>query len=56
VTFLAIAHNGQLDFGSDFNQARLREFLEEREGKQFRIEPVKTTRTLTQNAYYWLSI
>jgi hypothetical protein len=54
MTFVALAHNGQLDFGSEFNTARLRTYLADHEGKQFRVDEIKTTRSLSQNAYYWL--
>lgn len=52
-TFLFKAKSGVMDFGSEFNEARLRQYLKEREGKKFRIEEEKSTRTLSQNALYW---
>jgi hypothetical protein len=54
MTFLARAHNGQLDFGSHFNQARLQAFLADHEGKEFRIDQVQTKRTISQNNFYWM--
>jgi hypothetical protein len=54
MTFLARAHNGQLDFGSDFNQARLRAFLADHEGKEFRVDQVQTKRSHSQNNFYWM--
>ncbi|MBV9825190.1 MAG: hypothetical protein JO001_05905 [Alphaproteobacteria bacterium] len=54
MTFLATAHNGQLDFGSDFNQQRLRLYLSDHEGKQLRLDEIKTVRSLSQNRYYWV--
>lgn len=52
--FLAKAKDGKLDFGSETNQARLRMVVKENEGRTFRLEMMKTTRTLSQNAFYWL--
>lgn len=52
-TFLFKAKNGHPDFGSEFNEARLRQHLKQNEGKIFRIEQEKNTRTLSQNALYW---
>lgn len=51
--FLATAHNGKLDFGSDINQARLHDFLVKNEGKTLRVELPKTTRSLSQNSLLW---
>lgn len=42
-----------MDWGSDFNLARLRQHLKEHEGKVFRLEKLKSTRTLSQNNLYW---
>ena len=53
-TFLVKIKEGELDFGSEFNQARWREFLKENEDKWIRIEKPKENRTLSQNNYYWL--
>jgi hypothetical protein len=53
-TFLAKAINGKLDYGSDFNLARLHDALKSTEGKTWRIEYVETKRTLSQNSLYWL--
>jgi hypothetical protein len=41
-----------MDFGSEFNQTRLRVHLKENEGKVYRIEPEVHTRTLPQNKLY----
>lgn len=51
--FLATAHNGKLDFGSDINQARLHDFLVKNEGKTLRVELPKTVRSSQQNRLYW---
>jgi hypothetical protein len=53
MTFLFKAKNGGMDFGSDYNSARLRQTLKENEGKIFRIEQEVSTRTLSQNKLYW---
>jgi hypothetical protein len=52
ITFLFKAKNGKPDFGSEFNEARLRQHLKENEGKVYRIEQEKSTRTLSQNKLY----
>ncbi len=52
-TFLFKAKAGRQDFGSLYNQARFQQYLKESEGKVFRIEQEKNTRTLSQNALYW---
>lgn len=43
-----------LDFGSDFNLARFKEFVKANAGKQVRIELPVTKRSNTQNNYYWV--
>lgn len=43
-----------LDFGSEFNQARWKEFAEKNTGKTVRIELPEPSRTNTQNNFYWL--
>jgi hypothetical protein len=52
-TFLFKAKNGEMDLGSPYNQARFKQYLKENQGKVFRIEQEKSTRTLSQNALYW---
>jgi hypothetical protein len=52
--FNATIREGKLDFGSDYNQARFRQWLKDREGKKIRIEQLVTNRTKLQNSYYWL--
>lgn len=52
--FIATAKNRMLDFGSEYNNIRLREFLRKNEGKKFAVEMIKTKRSLSQNNYYWL--
>lgn len=42
-----------LDFGSDHNLARFKEFVKANAGKQVRIELPVTKRTNNQNSYYW---
>jgi hypothetical protein len=53
-TFLAKIKNVSLDFGSEFNQARFKQFLKDNEGKWIRIELPKPLRTNQQNRYYHL--
>lgn len=52
--FIATAKNGILDFGSDYNNIRLMEFLRKHEGKKFAVEMIKTKRSLSQNNFYHL--
>jgi hypothetical protein len=52
--FLAKARGGELDFGSETNQARLAEFLKKHEGETLRLELPKKQRTVSQNKFYWL--
>lgn len=42
-----------LDFGSDHNLARWRDWCKQNHGKEVRIEPLKRTRTVNQNSLYW---
>lgn len=49
-----IDEKGGLNFGSDFNLARFRQFCKENIGKILRIEKQVNTRTLSQNSLYWL--
>lgn len=51
--FRAIVRAGALDFGSDFNLARFREWCRQHEGANLRIEEVKPLRSTSQNKYYW---
>lgn len=53
-TFLVkIDKDGGLDFGSEYNLARFRQFCRENKGKTLRIEEEISTRTLSQNNLYW---
>lgn len=52
-TFLAKIKNGELDFGSNYNEARFRQFLKENNGKELRISKLTRKRSLNQNALYW---
>lgn len=49
-----IDEKGGLNFGSDFNLARFRQFCKDNIGKILRIEKQVNTRTLSQNSLYWL--
>lgn len=44
----------RMDFGSDFNENRYKQFLKDNEGKVVKIENQISTRSLSQNALYWL--
>lgn len=54
ITFIGIAKDAGLDFGSDFNAVRFRNYLREHQGKTFRITEVIPTRSINQNRLYWL--
>lgn len=43
-----------MDFGSEFNQKRLLQHLKENDGKEYKIEPLVRTRSLSQNNLYHL--
>ena len=53
-TFIIQSKDGQIDWGSPFNEARFREWLRLHPGKRLRIQPIKEYRTGSQNNYYWL--
>jgi len=54
MTFLTkIDAKGGMDFGSEFNLARFRQFCKENKGKALRIELEVSTRSLSQNNLYW---
>lgn len=48
------AKGGKVSFGSDFNQARFREWCKENEGKWLRIEDEKPLRSMSQHKFYWV--
>lgn len=52
--FVFTVMNCKPDFGSDYNEARFREFLKGNEGKKFEIHRKERKRTISQNAYYWV--
>jgi len=51
--FLVKINNNEIDFGSEFNAMRWREFKRENEGKWLRIEKPVSLRSKRQNSYYW---
>ena len=55
-TWIAKSVNGTLDWGSEFNLARLRQWLKEHPNKLLKLEPLKEYRTGSQNNLYWLYI
>lgn len=52
-TFLFKSNKGDMDFGSDFNEARFRQALKDNDGKVFRVEQEVSTRSMSQNKLYW---
>lgn len=52
--FLAKLKDGNLDFGSDFNRGRFKQFARDNDGKQIRIELPEAKRSDRQHRYYWL--
>lgn len=53
-TFLVkIDNKGGMDFGSEFNLARFRQFCKDNIGKTLKIEKQISTRSLSQNNLYW---
>lgn len=53
-TFLFKSNKGIWDFGSEHNYKRFIAYLKENDGKEFRIEPLIRTRSLSQNNLYWM--
>ncbi len=54
-TFLVkISPEGKLDWQSEYNLARFKEFAKENVGKVMRLETPKAVRSLAQNALYWV--
>ncbi len=53
-TFIFQAKEGKMTWGSVYNHQRFLNCLKENEGKDFRIELLKSTRSLSQNSLYWL--
>jgi hypothetical protein len=51
--YIFTARKGQPDFGSEYNRARFIDDLKKHEGKDYRIERIKYTRSLDQNRLYW---
>lgn len=52
--FLVKIDKGQLNFGSEANQARWRQFLKDNDEKWLRIEKPISKRSGQQNRFYWL--
>ena len=54
-TFIVkIDEKGGMNFGSEYNLARFRQFCKDNIGKTLRIEKQISTRSLSQNQLYWL--
>jgi hypothetical protein len=45
---------GKVNFGSDFNVMRFREWCKEHEGARLRIEHVEPVRSMSQHRFYWV--
>lgn len=52
--FIFKSKNGQMEFGSNYGYSLFKQNLQENEGKTYRIELLQPTRSLSQNALYWL--
>lgn len=52
--FRAHVREGHLDFGSDFNLARFREWCKQHEGAWLRITHEQPKRSRSQNSFYWV--
>lgn len=52
--FLGIIKDGGLDFGSEYNQIRFRQYLKDNPGKKLEIHLREPVRSLQQNRLYWL--
>lgn len=52
MSFLVKIINKELDFGTEFNYGRWKDFLKANEGKWLRIDKPKVVRTLSQNSFY----
>lgn len=53
-TFIFKSDKGVWNFGTEYNYKRFIQHLKENDGKEFRIEPLKHTRSLSQNSFYWM--
>lgn len=52
--FIFIAKEGKMSWRSVYNHERFRQNLRENEGKEYRIEPLISTRSMSQNSLYHL--
>ncbi len=53
-TFIFQAKEGKMTWGTVYNHQRFLNCLRENEGKDFKIELLKSTRSLSQNSLYWM--
>ena len=53
MNFLVKIIDGKLSFGSEHNEARWQQFLQDNEGKTVKITKETPQRTLSQNAFYF---
>lgn len=54
--FLPTIKNKKLDFGSDYGEARWRDFLNTNEGKKLRIEKSRNPVSDELRGYYWSAV
>jgi hypothetical protein len=53
-TFIFRAKEGKMTWETPLNHDRFLQNLRENEGKAYRIEPLVSTRSMSQNSLYWL--
>lgn len=53
-TFIFKSNKGVWDFGTEHNYKRFIQHLKENDGKEFKIESLVRTRSLSQNNLYWM--
>jgi arginine deiminase len=53
-TFIFRAKEGKMTWETPYNHDRFLQNLRENEGKPYRIEPLISTRSMSQNSLYWL--
>ncbi len=54
ISFIFQAKEGKMTWGTVWNHQRFLNCLRENEGKDFKIELLKSTRSLSQNSLYWM--
>ena len=54
MTFIFTVLEGKMHWETVYNHERFLQNLRENEGKAYRIEPLVSTRSMSQNSLYWL--